>query len=203
MEASRSTRNPGGVFRLLAAPAVVAALVAAGTASGAVPGSASGTAATHAPRASSGARGIARMYGFEAHVLAAINDLRRAQGLLPLRLNAALAGVASRHSLSMAEHGFFEHASLDGSTCSKRVQAAYPRNHSRFWRVGENLAWASPRMSPRQALGLWLASPRHRKILLSPLWRDVGLGAVHAAAGGVYAGRAVTILTADFGVRRY
>jgi uncharacterized protein YkwD len=142
------------------------------------------------------------MYGFETRVLAAINDLRRAQGLVPLRPSAALAVAASRHSLSMAEHGYFKHSSLDGSTCSKRVAAAYPKNHSRFWRVGENLAWASPRMSPRQALALWLASPRHRRILLSPMWREVGLGAVHAQAGGIYDGRPVTILTADFGVRR-
>ncbi len=58
-------------------------------------------------------------------------------------------------------------------------------------------------MSARLALELWLASPPHRANLLSPRWREIGLGAVHAfVAAGVYEGRAVTILTADFGVRR-
>jgi uncharacterized protein YkwD len=143
------------------------------------------------------------MQGFETQVLAAVNDLRRAQGVVPLRLSPALAVAASRHSLSMAEHGFFEHTSLDGSPCSKRVKATYRKN-GRFWRVGENLAWGSPGLSARQALELWLASARHRKNLLSPAWREIGLGAVHAyGAGGVYGGRGVTILTADFGVRHH
>jgi hypothetical protein len=38
---------------------------------------------------------------------------------------------------------------------------------------------------------------------MSPSWREIGVSAVHAAhAGGAYAGREVTIVTTDFGVRR-
>jgi uncharacterized protein YkwD len=177
------------------------ALVASYSASGAVRVPASQTAATGTPRASIGARGITRMRELEPQVLAAINDLRRAHGLGPLRLSRALAVAAGQHSLSMAEHGFFDHSSLDGSPFWKRVKAAYPRN-GRRWGVGENMAWASPGLSARQALELWLASPPHRENLLSPAWREIGLGAVRAFAGGVYNGRVVTILTADFGVRR-
>jgi uncharacterized protein YkwD len=45
-------------------------------------------------------------------------------------------------------------------------------------------------------------SPPHRANLLSPRWREVGLAAVHVGrAPGVYGGREVTIVTADFGVR--
>jgi uncharacterized protein YkwD len=142
------------------------------------------------------------MRGLEPQVLVAINNLRRAHGLQPLRLSRALSIAAGQHSLSMAEHGFFEHTSLDGSPFSKRVAAAYPKNRSRVWSVGENIVWASPGMSARRALELWLASPPHRENLLSSTWHEIGLGAVHAVAGGVYDGRSVTILTADFGVRR-
>ena len=142
------------------------------------------------------------MRGLEPQVLAAINDFRRAHGLGPLRLSRGLAVAAGLHSLSMAEHGFFEHTSLHGSPFSKRVAAAYPKKGSRVWRVGENIVWASPGLSARQALELWLASPPHRENLLSSAWHEIGLGAVHAVAGGVYDGRDVTILTADFGVRR-
>jgi uncharacterized protein YkwD len=159
------------------------------------------TAAAGVPHSSSGARGVTRLRGLEPQLLAAINDFRRAQGLRPLRLSRALAVAAGQHSLSMAEHGYFEHSSLDGSPFWKRVKAAYPRK-GRRWGVGENMAWASPGLSARQALELWLASPPHRENLLSPAWREIGLGAVHAVAGGVYNGRVVTILTADFGGRR-
>jgi len=47
-----------------------------------------------------------------------------------------------------------------------------------------------------------MKSPPHRKIILTPNWRDIGIGGVHAAAApGVYQGLGVTIVTADFGVR--
>jgi hypothetical protein len=39
--------------------------------------------------------------------------------------------------------------------------------------------------------------------MLNPRWLEVGVGAVYApSAPGVYGGRDVTIVTADFGVRR-
>jgi uncharacterized protein YkwD len=182
--------------RLLAALVVVLALAG----SGAVSFAALPTAAAGAPQTVNAARGIARMRALEPQVLAAINDFRQAHGLAPLRLSRGLARVASQHSLSMAEHGYFEHQSLDGSAFWKRVQAAYPRS-GRLWGVGENLVWAYPALNAQQALALWLASPPHRKNLLSPVWREIGIGAVHAYAGGVYNGHDVTILTADFGVR--
>lgn len=159
------------------------------------------SAAAGAPPASSRARGIERLYALEPQVFAAINGVRRAHGLVPLRLNPALAVAAGDHSVSMAEHGNFEHSSLDGSPFWKRVGGVYPRDGSR-WSVGENMVWASPDLSARKALEAWLASPPHRENLLSPIWREVGLGAVRAFAGGVYQGRVVTILTADFGARR-
>jgi uncharacterized protein YkwD len=50
---------------------------------------------------------------------------------------------------------------------------------------------------------LWMNSPPHRANLLAPIWREIGLGAVHSdAAPGVYQGLAATIVTADFGARR-
>ena len=160
-----------------------------------------GSASARAPRTSSKPDGGGRFSALEPQVFAAINDLRRAQGLAPLRLSRALSLAADEHSLSMAEHGYFEHSSLDGSPFSRRVVAFYAPGKRR-WSVGENLVWASPGLSARRVLDLWLASPPHRATLLSPAWRDVGLGAVRAVAGGVYGGRVVTILTADFGVRR-
>jgi uncharacterized protein YkwD len=64
------------------------------------------------------------------------------------------------------------------------------------------MVWASPELSADQAIQVWLNSPPHRKNLLAPAWREVGLGAVRAlAAPGVFKGLDVTILTADFGVR--
>jgi uncharacterized protein YkwD len=138
----------------------------------------------------------------ESQVLARINEVRRKAGLVPLRASATLGAAAVAQSTSMAEHGFFAHESYGGSPFWKRVAAKYA-SRANSWSVGENLVWRSPELNARTALDLWLRSPEHRDNLLSPTWREIGLGAVHAdSAPGVYEGREVTILTADFGVRR-
>jgi uncharacterized protein YkwD len=179
--------------RSLAALVAVVALAACALAAQA--------AGARAPQRSGAAHAVGRLRALEPQVLVAINEFRRAHGLPTLRLSRGLTVAAAEHSLSMAEHGYFEHSSLDGSPFWKRVASFYPRRHGR-WSVGENLVWASPGLSARRALAIWLGSPPHRETLMSPLWREVGLGAVRAFAGGVYRERMVTILTADFGVRR-
>ena len=48
-----------------------------------------------------------------------------------------------------------------------------------------------------------LSEELRRKIMLTARWREVGLSAVHVpSAPGTFGGREVTIVTADFGVRR-
>jgi uncharacterized protein YkwD len=145
---------------------------------------------------------VSAVASLERDVLAAINDVRRRNGLTALRLNRELAAVARGHSLSMAEHGFFRHASLDGSPFWKRIKLVYGPAPGRPWSAGENMVWQSPGLTAEDAIQMWLNSPPHRKNLLTPSWREVGVGGVHAlTAPGVYEGLDVTIITADFGVR--
>ena len=74
---------------------------------------------------------------------------------------------------------------------------------SKYWSVGENLLWSSPDVDPSSALKMWFDSPEHKRNMLNARWREIGLSAVHvAAAPGTYGGREVTIITADFGVKR-
>jgi uncharacterized protein YkwD len=68
--------------------------------------------------------------------------------------------------------------------------------------VGENLLWGAPDIGALRAFNLWLGSPMHRANLLSPRWREIGIGAMHSSkAPGLYGGRPATVVTADFGVR--
>ena len=119
-----------------------------------------------------------------------------------LRVNPALLSAARGHSRSMAEHGYFGHESRDGSAFWKRIMSVYPPLPGRYWATGENLVWASPELTAKAAVEMWLRRPAHRKNLLRAAWREVGLGGVRPVAPpGVYQGLDVTILTADFGVR--
>ena len=179
--------------------AVAAALIGLGSASAlACPAVLRPSAATGA----SAAKVVQRVPTLEERLVTAINELRVARGLVPLRLNRQLASTAAEHSLSMAEQGYFEHSSPTGTPFWFRIETKYsPRGG--YWRVGENLAWASPRMTAKLALDLWLKSPEHRKNMLNAAWRDIGIGGVYVhPAPGVFQGLSATIVTADFGVRR-
>jgi uncharacterized protein YkwD len=150
-----------------------------------------------------GATSDTSMATLEQGVLDQINALRRQHGLGPLRRSTKLAAAARHHSLEMASRGFFSHNSANGSSFDRRIARFYPMGKSRFWSVGENLLWSSPTVDPAAALNMWFNSPEHRKNMLNPRWREIGLAAVHVpSAPGTYAGREVTIVTSDFGIRR-
>jgi uncharacterized protein YkwD len=155
-----------------------------------------------ASREAPAAQSITKVADLERQVLTAVNAVRKEHGLVALRLNRALGDSARGHSRSMAEHGYFRHASYDGSSFWRRIKPVYNPLQGRYWRAGENMVWAAPGLSAAQAVDMWMKSPPHRKNILTPSWRDIGIGGVHApAAPGVYEGLDVTILTADFGVR--
>lgn len=136
-------------------------------------------------------------------IVSAVNDLRARRGLATLKTSPALTASATQHSTSMGLRGYFSHESADGSAFWKRVARFYPSARFRSWSVGENLLWSAPDIDSAGAIRLWLTSPAHRAILLTPKWREIGLSAVHVtAAPGVYEGLDVAIVTADFGVRR-
>jgi uncharacterized protein YkwD len=175
-------------------PSAVVALLAV-LASLAV-GAADATAAT-APTTT-----IAAANALESQVLAELNATRREHGLAPLRLALPLAAAADSHSRTMGRFGFFSHDSRDGTDFSQRVKRYYGPGRAGTWSVGENLLWASPTIDPAAALRMWMGSPGHRKNVLNPRWREIGLSAVAvASAPGVFGGRDVIIVTADFGVR--
>jgi uncharacterized protein YkwD len=103
----------------------------------------------------------------------------------------------------MARRGFFGHRSADGASFAARVQRHYGSAGYRYWSIGENLIFASPTIDSSAVIDNWLRSPGHRTVLLAARWRELGISAVRVdAAPGVYRGMEVTILTADFGVRR-
>ena len=181
---------------LLVAVALMLAAAAFG-ASAADAGDASGwqTATTRAER-------VTVLPRLEAGLLAQINEFRRSAGLLPAARQFGALGGGTRaipvdgRARVLRSRIVQRRAVLEarGNQVSEAADGS--------WRVGENLVWSSPQLSARRALELWLNSPPHRQNLLTPVWREVGIAAVHASsAPGVYGGSDVTILTADFGVR--
>jgi len=141
------------------------------------------------------------MESLDAGVLTKLNAIRTAHGLVPLKLDPSLTAAALGHSEEMVGAGYFAHDSADGSAFWKRL-SAYTSGAHGGWSAGENLLWSSGMLDPAKALDLWMASPEHRQNILTPRWRQIGIGAVHAdSAHGVFGGGAATVITTDFGAR--
>jgi uncharacterized protein YkwD len=131
-------------------------------------------------------------------LLRLLNAARAEHGAPPLRLDKRLARSARRHSCDMVAHHYFAHESRSGARFSARIARAGWMRGRHHWTVGENLAWGTgPRAAPAATVTAWLQSPAHRRILLSPGFRVVGIGIVR---GTPVAGSADGLTyTTDFG----
>jgi uncharacterized protein YkwD len=138
----------------------------------------------------------------EAQIVVELNAVRAARGLRPLSLARGLQASARNHSRTMLQQGFFRHDSPDGTRFSDRIRRFYPAHGFRSWSVGENLLYHTAELPPAEAIAAWLRSPPHRRNMLSPQWREVGVGALwSAAAPGEFVDASVSVVTVDFGVR--
>jgi uncharacterized protein YkwD len=156
-----------------------------------------GTARTARPAGT--ARGLSAL---ELDIVGRINAQRGARALRPLKVSRALTAAAIAHSRQMGQLGYFEHESFNGAPFWKRIERYYPAGRA-YWSVGENIFWESPDTSGQSAVHEWMASPPHRQNVLTREWREIGVSAAHfASAPGAFGGQSVTIVTADFGVRR-
>ena len=113
-----------------------------------------------------GKTSVIDMTRYETQLAAAINAARTRYGLRSLRLVPGLMRSAGKHSLQMAFKGYFAHSSPNGASFVTRVKSFYGGAASSYFSAGENLLWAQPRVTPRQVVKRWLASPEHRQVLL-------------------------------------
>jgi uncharacterized protein YkwD len=146
---------------------------------------------------------VERRVALEAAVVREVNRVRATHGLRPLRAAPSLRAAARGHSLSMLELGYFGHDSADGTAFSDRIKRHYSSRGWRAWSVGEALLASQGKTVDAPAIvAAWLASPPHRDIILSPTWRDAGIGALYApTAPREYGGAETIVVTADFGMR--
>lgn len=115
-------------------------------------------------------------------VLAEVNRVRAGHGLRPLRRDGRLAQATQRHVGELMRRNVFEHGDLAGRL--RRAGAAGPR-------FGENLAWGGGSLAARRVVELWLNSPPHRRNLLRPGWRRVGIGVADGPFSGLSRARVV------------
>ena len=106
-----------------------------------------------------------------------LNEARAHDGLPPLRFDRRLARAALGHSRDMVANHYFSHDSRSGNRFSDRIaRTGWMRGRAR-WHVGETLAWGvRDHATPASVVRAWLRSPGHRRIVLTPDFKLVGLG---------------------------
>ena len=116
--------------------------------------------------------------------LCLINAERQARGLAALAADARLARAAQRHAADMVERRYFSHDSPTGSSLVDRLRrVGYATRCA--WSGGETLAWgAGARRTPASRVAAWMRSAPHRQILLSPAFRDAGVGIASGVPDG-------------------
>lgn len=137
------------------------------------------------PVAGAGARTLSSP---EASLLQTMNSVRVSHGLSPLRLDIRLLRAARGHSADMMRRQYFAHGSVGGRVLAQGARGPV---------FGEDLAWGTG-VTAQWVVDRWLASPRHRAVLLRAGFRRVGVG----IAFGSFAGHGdAAVVTADFAGR--
>jgi uncharacterized protein YkwD len=120
-----------------------------------------------------------------AAIVCEINAARAEAGRARLHSRPSLTDAGLAHSADMVARRYFAHESPEGEGPAERVRRAGYIRHAHSWRVGEVLLWTRGEpLTAARAVQLWLESPSHRRILLSPRYRDVGAGPVDGAPAG-------------------
>jgi len=105
-----------------------------------------------------------------ADMLARANAERAAAGRPPLALDPRLNEAAQEHAEDMLLHSYYNHKSPEGSRPADRVlKAGYTAQI-----VGENIARGP--FTVDEVMNNWLQSQDHRRNLLNPAYRNLGVG---------------------------
>ena len=127
---------------------------------------------------------------FVQEVIERTNAERVKQGVSPLKQQPALTQAARWLAQDMATKNYFEHTDRQGRDIDARLPAFDYTN----WRnIGENIA--AGQRTPAAVVAGWMKSPGHRANILSPQFREIGVG---YAAGR---GHLKTYWVQDFGSR--
>lgn len=128
----------------------------------------------------SSASATVTLNSYEKQVLSLVNQERAKRGLAKVTVNEYLWRASRAHSREMGDKQYFSHNSYNGESFSKRiVRFGYTYKGYTYWKVGENIAWGSGLYSsPVAVVDKWMASSTHRAVILTKVFRQIGIGAV-------------------------
>lgn len=116
---------------------------------------------------------------FEQQVLDLVNRERARAGLAPVAYDRRLDLASERHNAQQAATRRMAHDGIGDGTPGERIRAA---GYGGAW--GENVA--TGQLSPAQVVAEWMASPGHRRNILDPSYRLMGVSYTTGTDGRTY-----------------
>jgi uncharacterized protein YkwD len=114
-----------------------------------------------------------------------VNEVRRSSGLPTLTVSDELTGSSRSYARYMLKHDYFGHL-------------ASIRAGGNFQALGETLEWhAGWKNRVGKTVSLWMRSPSHRTVLMSPTFHFIGAGRARGKMGS----RRATAWVAQVGAR--
>lgn len=142
------------------------------------------------------------LHAVDAATVCLIDNVRRAAHRRPLRPNPSLHGVAAGQSSEMVLGNYFGDNTRSGLTPLQRIAATHYRRRTTRVATAQNIGWGTNSLAtPAAIVAAWMASPPHRRIMLTARFRDVGVGAAPAAPSALAAGQPGATYTVEFGAR--
>jgi uncharacterized protein YkwD len=171
---------------------IVAGILACASATAAVPAQAADCGGADAMPSEASTQQLADA------TLCLLNAERAQRGLAALRMNPRLSQAATEHSSDMVSHDYFSHTAPGDVTFVDRIRASGYLSGLRSWTIGENILWGTTTLgTPAAAMQGWMNSPGHRENILTPTFREVGIGIVPGRPGSD--GNTAATYTTDFG----
>jgi uncharacterized protein YkwD len=134
-----------------------------------------------------------------AATLCLLNEQRAAAGLEELRAEPTLERAATGYSIAMISQRVFAHVLPGGDPLHERLSDYLAPAEA--WTIGENLGWGEREYgSPASIVDAWMKSEGHRRNVLDPKFREIGIGVVPGSPLSGPSAVAVTYTT-DFGSR--
>ena len=121
---------------------------------------------------------------YEVEVLRLVNKERTSRGLAPLAWSTKLGRSARYHSMDMLINGCFSHSNCGDGTFRDRFGYFYGPVLN--W-VGENIVRGP---TPENVMERWMNSGGHRRNILLPEFRFIGIGFVGTQATQTFAAQA-------------
>jgi len=135
----------------------------------------------------------ANLYDVETQIHALINEQRTANGLSAINFDETLSSIARKHSQDMAARGYFEHDTPEGHDFYWRMQqdgynCAIPIGNT-IYQGAENIfkesGYSTSAIASTTVKG-WMSSSGHRANILTPYWRNEGIGVAKSSSGTIY-----------------